>query len=71
MKIFTGQEKGELSHGGGDAQMMEEVYTSFTEGKESLTGLRDSLESHYMAMAAEQSRVKGGSRILMREFRES
>ncbi len=71
VKIFTGQEKGELSHGGGDAQMMEEVYTSFTEGKESLTGLRDSLESHYMAMAAEQSRVKGGSRILMREFRES
>lgn len=49
-------------HGGGDQGMMHEVYLAMNgrEGK-SITYLDVSAESHYMAFAAEQSRLSGGS----------
>ncbi len=69
VEIRTGEEAGEKSHGGGDEQLMEDLYTSVTEGKNTLTELKDSLESHYMALAAEQSRIEGGKTIVLSKFR--
>ncbi len=69
VEILTAGAMGEKSHGGGDEQMMEDLYISATEGKNTLTGLKDSLESHYMALAAEQSRLEGGKTILLQTFR--
>lgn len=69
VEILTADTGNEKSHGGGDEQMMEDLYTSVTEGKNTLTGLKDSLESHYMALAAEQSRIEGGKNIVLQKFR--
>lgn len=69
VEIMTGESGNEKSHGGGDEKMMDDLYTSVTKGKNTLTGLKDSLESHYMALAAEQSRIEGGKTIMLRNFR--
>ena len=69
VEIMTTKEASEKSHGGGDEQLMEDLYTSETEGTHTLTELKDSLESHYMALAAEQSRIEGGKTIILSEFR--
>ena len=56
-------------HGGGDAHMMEQLCDMIVRGdKEGLTSLDASIESHVMALAAEESRVSGGKAILLSEF---
>lgn len=61
-------------HGGGDAGLILDVIRLFR-GEEfdttSVTFLENSVESHYMAFAAEKSRVEGGKLLDMAEFVES
>ncbi len=59
-------------HAGGDNRMVEEFLDMLLAGKEpekSMTTLERSLESHYIALAAEQSRLDGGNVVDMDEIR--
>lgn len=60
-------------HGGGDSQMVREfIDFLINEDKEKpLSGLEVSLESHYVAFAAEQSRKENGKGIIMSTLRNS
>ena len=57
-------------HGGGDHRMIDELYEIMT-GKNSMvaTSIDESIESHYMALAAEESRLNGGSLVLIDKYR--
>lgn len=46
-------------HGGGDARLFEDFLTCVRCGRSSRSSLSLSLESHFMALAAEESRIKG------------
>ena len=47
-------------HGGGDASLMEDFIGNFeNSAAQSRTAIKNSIESHIMAYAAEQSRVSG------------
>ena len=62
--------RGEGGHGGGDAGLMNAfVRASNGQGPALRTSARDSLESHLMAFAAEESRLNGGKLIDMDEYR--
>lgn len=66
---LTGSKEEFAGHGGGDARMMEQLCDMIAQGsKEGLTSLDASIESHVMALAAEESRVCGGKTILLSEF---
>ena len=57
-------------HGGGDGRMIAD-YLDLLEGKgmnPSLTTIARSVESHYVALAAEESRTHGGQVIVIDEF---
>jgi len=61
-------------HGGGDNRMVEEFLDMILEGAEPnnrTTSVDQSVESHYCALAAEQSRLEGGRVILLDEMRKS
>lgn len=57
-------------HGGGDHRMIDELYDIMT-GKtpEVATSIDESIESHYMALAAEESRLSGGKLIEIAKYR--
>ncbi|MDO4299739.1 MAG: Gfo/Idh/MocA family oxidoreductase [Lachnospiraceae bacterium] len=58
-------------HGGGDNRMVEEFLDMILEGKEPnhrTTSVERSMESHYCALAAEESRLKGGEVIEIAQF---
>lgn len=56
-------------HGGGDTRMISDVLASERgETPAAMTSLRQSMESHYMAIAAERSRLAGGERVVMEEL---
>lgn len=58
-------------HGGGDAGIIRDIirlYRGDDFDTSSITYLEDSVDSHYMAFAAEKSRVEGGSLVLMEDF---
>lgn len=60
-------------HAGGDNRMVEEFLDMLIEGREpekSMTTLERSLESHYIALAAERSRLEGGRVVEMEEMRQ-
>jgi predicted dehydrogenase len=60
----------EGGHGGGDAGLMRAFVQALSgEGAALHTSARDSLESHLMAFAAEESRLNGGALIDMAEYR--
>jgi predicted dehydrogenase len=60
----------EGGHGGGDAGLMTAFVQALRgEGAALRTSARDSLESHLMAFAAEESRLNGGVLIDMSEYR--
>lgn len=57
-------------HGGGDIKMVED-YLDVLEGKpmpSAMTTIDRSVESHYVALAAEESRLNGGQLVLIDEF---
>ena len=59
-------------HGGGDNAMVEEfidVLSGVKEESPYVTSLEKSMESHYCALAAEESRMNGGKVIELKEYR--
>ncbi len=57
-------------HGGGDFEMLDKLYNYLAEGAmDGATSLEKSLESHYMAIAAEASRLSGGKLISLTDYR--
>lgn len=59
-------------HGGGDRKLIEDVINVVSGGDgNALTEITRSVESHYMAFAAERSRLSGGQLIDMTEFEKS
>ena len=58
-------------HGGGDHRMIDRLYKVFSsDEKDEETALDKSLESHYMAIAAEKSRLSGGKLVELCEYRK-
>ena len=57
-------------HGGGDKRLIQDLLRLIKEGKmsSSLTSLQRSLESHYVSLAAEESRIHGGMPVDMEKF---
>ncbi len=55
-------------HGGGDYRMLEEMFRARREGGATATDLCRSLDSHFMALAAEHSRLHGGILVDVDEF---
>ena len=61
-------------HAGGDNRMVEEFLDMLIEGRgpeKSMTTLERSLESHYIALAAERSRLEGGRAVELEEMRRA
>ncbi|MCD6462340.1 MAG: Gfo/Idh/MocA family oxidoreductase [Thermotogae bacterium] len=63
-------EKGEEGHSGGDEGLLNHFYKVLKGCEEPQTTLSDSLESHYMAFAIEESRLCGGKPVNVTEFRK-
>jgi len=60
-------------HGGGDIRLVEEfldVVSGEKEPSDKITSLAHSMESHYVALAAEESRLQGGEVIKLDAFRK-
>ncbi len=60
IKELMTQEEIHGNHGGGDAVIAEELYDILSGNKECSTTLRESIESHLMGIAADESRKMGG-----------
>ncbi len=57
-------------HGGGDHRMIDRLYEIMTSGEDAPdTSIDNSIESHYMALAAEESRLNGGQLVLIEKYR--
>ena len=57
-------------HGGGDHRMIDQLYELMTDSETTVdTSIDNSLESHYMALAAEESRLNGGQLVLIEKYR--
>lgn len=67
---FNFKENGPVGHGGGDEMLMGQLL-DYIQGKQpdGITSLEDSMESHFIAMAAEDSRVQGGKVIDIETYR--
>ena len=53
----------EQGHGGGDARIVRELYDIMSGSAECTTTLDESVEAHLMGIAADESRIKGGSLV--------
>ncbi len=59
-----------VGHGGGDHRMLDQVYEVMANGDPSVdTSIDASIESHYMALAAEESRLNEGKLVYINEYR--
>lgn len=61
-------------HGGGDIRLVEEFVDMILEDREptkAITSLENSVESHYIALAAEKSRIEGGTCIALENIRNA
>lgn len=57
-------------HGGGDHRMIDRLYELLAKGsRDADTSLEKSVESHYMAIAAEESRLLGGELVYVEKYR--
>ncbi len=57
------------AHGGGDQRMVDKMYEIMTSDvADPETALEKSIESHYMAIAAEESRLQGGKLIQLSRY---
>ena len=52
-------------HGGGDKGIVQELYSILTGETEFYTSLDESVESHLIGIAAEQSRLNGGKAVIV------
>ena len=58
-------------HGGGDHEMLKQLYIVMALGDDKVeTSIDASVESHYMALAAEESRLHNGQLIEMSKYRK-
>ena len=58
-------------HGGGDHRMIDELYDIMTgKNPQVATSIDESIESHYMALAAEESRLNGGALVELAKYRK-
>lgn len=63
--------QGSGAHGGGDHRMIDKLYEVLTNPNGNPdTALEKSIESHYMAIAAEESRLNGGRLVELESFRK-
>ena len=69
--IDLGNAEGHVGHGGGDEVIVSD-FLDYLDGKEckGITSLADSLESHFICMAAEGSRVQDGKVMELKSFRQ-
>ena len=59
-----------VGHGGGDHRLLDKVYDVFANGNpDATTALDKSIESHLMALAAEDSRLEGGVVKYIKDYR--
>jgi len=58
-------------HGGGDAQLMQNLKDAVMSGTGGLTGIVQSVHSHVMALAAEYSRLNNGIAVDLGEFEKA
>ena len=59
-----------VGHGGGDHRLIDELYDIMTGATpEVATSIDESIESHYMALAAEESRLNGGQLVEIAKYR--
>ncbi len=62
--------QGDGGHGGGDHRMTDKLYEILTSTEvDTETALEKSLESHYMAIAAEESRLLGGQLVKLDKYK--
>lgn len=54
---------GQKGHGGGDSELIKELYSALSGEKESTTTLKESIECHLMGISAEESRKDGGALV--------
>lgn len=60
-----------VGHGGGDHRMLDKVYDVMALGDKNIdTSIESSVESHYMALAAEESRLNDGKLIYIDKYRK-
>lgn len=58
-------------HGGGDNRMIDELYNVLNKDAKGVnTSIEASVESHYMALAAEESRLNEGQLVYLNKFRK-
>ena len=58
---------GQMGHGGGDLELIRNLYDELTGLKPERTSLAESLESHLMGIAADESRKSGGTLVKVHE----
>ena len=59
-----------MGHGGGDDGIVDALYAVLAGEKcEADTSLENSIESHIMAIAAEDSRLNGGKCVVLKTYR--
>ena len=59
----------EGGHGGGDFGLVDSFVRALRGDEQPLTTARESLESHLLAFAAEESRLNGGAVVALPDFR--
>ncbi len=63
--------QGAGGHGGGDHRMFDTLYNIyFNEKFNASSSIEHSVESHYMALAAERSRIQGGKLVELSDYRK-
>ena len=63
--------QGEGGHGGGDYRMLDTLYNIYFSDKlNASSSIENSVESHYMALAAEKSRLNGGKLVELSDYRK-
>lgn len=63
--------QGDGAHGGGDNRMIDRLYQIYTtDRKDADSSLVNSVESHYMGLAAEESRINGGKLVKLDKYRK-
>ena len=64
------EQKDEFGHGGGDYGLIKALYEALAEGNKDVnTSLEKSIESHLMAIAAEDSRLNSGTTVYLKNYK--
>ena len=59
------------NHGGGDVLMIRTIINAYDENRElDKNGIEGAMCSHYLGFAAEESRIKGGEKIVFKKLQK-